>query len=260
MPTTTNGIFYEVHGDGPTTVVMLPGLGCSIEAWRGVVPLLAGYRLILMDLPGHAGSRGATADGSSLATITRPLLEACDELGLERYAVVGLSFGGAIGVRFALDRPDRVFATMALMPWPASGTHPGDPIMQTLYDTYGDIDAVTHIVELLSLDRSRTTDVLHTMSREVTEEFWRSWYGRGVYTSITTDLEGLTVPVCYMIGGKDAIAPQDKLIADVRDIPGGRLVYLSDVGHLAPYEAPELVAPEIHEFVGRYAGVSATAR
>ena len=259
MPTTRNGIHYEEHGTGASTLVLLPGLGCSIEAWRGVAPLLEGYRLILMDLPGHAGSQGAPADGSSLQTIARPLLDACDELGLERFAVAGLSFGGAVGVRLAVDRPRQVSAVMALMPWPASGTHRGDPIMQTLYDTYGDADALAHIVELLSLDRTKTTDVLHTMSNGVTEEFWRSWYSTGVYTSITAELSSLDVPVCYMIGGKDVIAPQDKLIADVQGIPGGRLVYLSDTGHLAPYEAPELVAQEIAEYIGRYAPVSANA-
>lgn len=253
MPITRNGIHYEEHGSGPTPVVLLPGLGCSIEAWRGLVPLLDGYRFLLMDLPGHAGSMSAEADGSSLATMARPLIEACDELGLERFAVVGLSFGGALAVRIAVDRPAQVLASMALMPWPASGTQPGDPIMATLYDTYGDSSAIAHIVELLSLDKSKTTDVLTTMSSGVTEAFWRSWYGTGVYTDMTDEIEKLTVPVCYMIGGRDAIAPQDKLIADVRGIPGGRLVYLSDIGHLAPYEAPELLAPEIDEFLRRHA-------
>lgn len=254
MPMTANGIHYEEHGSGPATVVLLPGLGCSIEAWRGVTPLINGYRFVVMDLPGHAGSIASAADGASLATIARPLLDAIDDLRLERFAIVGLSFGGAISVRIALDRPEQVIAAMALMPWPASGAEPGDPIMATLYDTYGDAAAVAHIVELLSVDPSRTTDVLRTMTSGVSESFWRSWYGTGVYTSILPELAGLTVPTCYMLAGKDAIAPQDRLIADVRSMPGGRLVYLSDIGHLAPYESPELVAREIVEFVGRYTG------
>jgi 3-oxoadipate enol-lactonase len=253
MPITTNGIHYEERGSGSTSVVLLPGLGCSIEAWSGVTPLLDGYRFVLLDLPGHAGSIDSEADGSSLATIAKPLIAALDELGIERFAVVGLSFGGALAVRIALDRPDQVLAAMALMPWPASGAQAGDPIMATLYDAFADEAAVTHIVELISLDPSRTTDVLHTMTSGVTEGFWRSWYGAGVYTSMLPELSGLTVPTSYMLGGRDAIAPQERLIADVAAMPGGRLVYLSDVGHLAPYESPELVAPEIAEFVGRYA-------
>lgn len=249
MATTSNGIHYEMHGHGPLTILMLPGLGCSIESWSAVVPFLDGYRFVLMDLPGHAGSRAADADGSSLTTMAAPVIEACRELGLDRFAVVGLSFGGALGVRIALDRPDLVSALMAFMPWNAGGADPGDPFMEQLYRSYGDDDSVRAAVDFISLDRTRTGDVARTMAG-VSEGFWKSWYGAGVYTSMSEELPGLRVPACYVIGGKDAVAPRDKLIADVQAMPGGRLVYLADVGHLAPYEHPRVVAQEIRDFLG----------
>lgn len=251
MGTTSNGMHYEVRGDGSRTVLMLPGLGCSIESWSAVVPYLDGYRFVLMDLPGHAGSRTAKADGSSLATMAAPIIEACDELGLERFSVVGLSFGGALGVRISLSRPDVVSAVMAFMPWNAGGADHGDPFMEQLYHSYGDGEAVRRAVDMISLDRARTDDVARTMSG-VSEGFWRGWYGAGVYTSMSEELPGLQVPACYVIGGRDVVAPRDKLIADVQAMPGGRLVYLADVGHLAPYEHPEVVAHEVREFLGRH--------
>lgn len=252
MPTTSNGIYYEERGGGPVTMLMLPGLGCSIECWSQVTPLLDGFRFVLMDLPGHAGSFGAEADGTNLATMAKPLIDACDELGLERFAVVGLSFGGALSVRIALDRPDQVLAVMAFMPWNADGTEAGDPFMEQLYNSFGDVNAVTQAINFISLDSSKTTDVVRTMSTAVTEQFWRGWYGGGVYTSMFEELPGIAVPVCYVIGGRDAVAPQEKLIDDVRAMPGGRLVFLAEAGHLAPYEHPELVAAEIREFVDRH--------
>lgn len=261
MPTTTNGMHYEVHGDGPVTLLMLPGLGCSIEAWTQVAPLLDGYRCVLMDLPGHAGSLGAEADGSSLLTISRPVVEACDEIGLGTFVIVGLSFGAAIGIRIALDLRDRVTGYLGFMPWPASGTEPDDPFMQQMHDSYGDAAAVDHAVSFISLDPSRTTDVVRTMKTAVTEGFWRSWYGSGVYTSIHDELSAITAPVSYVLGGRDVVAPQARLIDDVRAIPGGRAVVLADLGHLAPYEHPDAVAAEILEFVERHvlsAGVPST--
>lgn len=250
MGNTANGMHFEVRGDGPETVVMLPGLGCSVRAWSAVTPLLPAYRLVLMDLPGHAGSLATPADGSSLATMAAPVLEACDELGIDRFAVVGLSFGGALGLRMALSRPDRVSAVMAFMPWNAGGADPGNSFMEQMYHSYGDEGAARKVVDLISLDRARTEDVAQTMPH-VSEQFWKSWYGAGVYTSMSEDLPGLRVPACYVIGGKDVVAPRDKLMADVQAMPGGRLVYLAEAGHLAPYEHPELVALEIREFLGR---------
>lgn len=252
MPTTTNGIHFEERGAGPVTMVMLPGLGCSIDAWARVTPLVDGFRFVLMDLPGHAGSLHAEADGTSLAAISKPLVDACDELGLERFVLVGLSFGAAIGVRIALDRPDRVIAVAAFMPWNAGGADADDPFMPQVLASYGDVAALTHVVDLISLDRSRTTDTLHTMVTAVSEDFWRSWYGAGVYTSIAAELPQMRVPITYVLGGRDVVAPQVKLIEDVRAMPGGRLVLLSDVGHLAPYEHPELVAAEIRDVVARH--------
>ncbi|MGV9910494.1 alpha/beta fold hydrolase [Streptomyces tendae] len=255
MPKTNNGVHYEVRGSGPNSIVLLPGLGCSLQCWSETAPLLDGYRLILMDLPGHAGSFHAPADGSSLTRIAATVTDACDELGLERFALVGLSFGGALGVRIALDRPGQVFAVMALMPWNAGGTEAGDPVIERFHSSFRDVEAITEAVGAMSLDPSRTTDVVRTMTSGVTEQFWRSWLGSGggAYTSMFEELSGMAVPACYVIGGRDTIAPRDKLIADVRAMPGGRLVYLSDAGHLAPYESPELVAGEIREFIGRFA-------
>ncbi|WP_327673055.1 MULTISPECIES: alpha/beta hydrolase [unclassified Streptomyces] len=261
MPKTHNGIHYEERGDGPDSIVLLPGLGCSLDCWSEVAPLLDGYRLVLMDLPGHAGSRDAPADGSSLTRIAETVIDACDELGLERFALVGLSFGGALSVRIALDRPGQVFAVMALMPWNAGGTEAGDPVIEGFHGSFRDVEAITEAIGSISLDPSRTTDVVHTMTSAVTEQFWRSWLGPGggAYTSMYEELSGIAVPACYVIGGRDTIAPQDKLIADVRAMPGGRLVFLSDTGHLAPYESPEPVAREIHEFISRYANTPSRA-
>jgi len=63
MPKTSSGIYYKERGVGPGTLLMLPGLGCSIECWLQVTPLLYGFHFVLMDLPGHAGSVGADARG-----------------------------------------------------------------------------------------------------------------------------------------------------------------------------------------------------
>ncbi|MFF5588285.1 alpha/beta fold hydrolase [Streptomyces hygroscopicus] len=203
----------------------------------------------------HGGRRHRDGDGSPLLRIAETVTDACDQLGLERFALVGLSFGGALSVRIALDRPGQVFAAMALMPWNAGGTEAGDPVIEGFHNSFRDVEAITRAIGAISLEPGKTTDVVRTMTSAVTERFWRSWLGPGggAYTSMSEELSGIAVPVCYVIGGRDTIAPQDKLIADVRAMPGGRLVFLSEAGHLAPYESPELVAREIREFIGRYA-------
>ncbi|WP_425586092.1 alpha/beta fold hydrolase, partial [Thermocatellispora tengchongensis] len=86
---------YEERGDGQRAIVLLPGFGCSIDCWAGIEPLLDGYRAVLMDLPGHAGSAGAHADGD-LSRLAETVFDACREIGLTGFVAAGLSLGGAI--------------------------------------------------------------------------------------------------------------------------------------------------------------------
>lgn len=254
MPVTTNGIHYEVRGDGPRTIVLLPGFGCSIECWAGVVPLLDGCRAVLMDLPGHVGSAGARADGD-LRALAETVFEACREIGLSRFVVGGLSLGGAIGLRIGLDHPDEVQAVVGVMPWNAGGTSPGDPVIAAFHAAYGDVETITAGVAGISHDPAKTTDLIRSMPT-VTEKMWRGWLGGGVYTSMADELPGLRIPLLYLVGGKDIVVNLEKQISDVRQVPGGRLVLLADEGHLACYEAPEVVAREMRQFLDAHAVVA----
>ncbi|MBB5135650.1 pimeloyl-ACP methyl ester carboxylesterase [Thermocatellispora tengchongensis] len=200
-----------------------------------------------MDLPGLAGSAGAHADGD-LSRLAETVFDACREIGLTGFVAAGLSLGGAISMRIALDHPDEVQAVVGIMPWNAGGTSAGDPVIEGFYAAYGDIETITAGIAGISHDPTKTTDLLRTMPT-VTEKMWRGWLGGGVYTSMADELPRLRVPVFYLLGGQDFVVNQEKQIADVRQIPGGRLVLLADAGHLACYEEPELLAQEMRFFL-----------
>jgi pimeloyl-ACP methyl ester carboxylesterase len=59
----------------------------------------------------------------------------------------------------------------------------------------------------------------------------------------------MSVPACYILGGKDVVVDQAKQLDDVRRIPGGRAVLLSELGHLCVLEMPDVVANEISNFL-----------
>jgi 3-oxoadipate enol-lactonase len=124
-----------------------------------------------------------------------------------------------------------------------------DPVIQGFHDSFGDVNAITRGIRDISLDPSRTTDVVRTMSTAVSEQLWRSWFGAGAYTSMREKSSRDRGAGVLRHRRQGCHRAEDKLIADVRAMPGGRLVLLSDAGYLAPYECPELVADEIHAFV-----------
>ncbi|KAB2379471.1 alpha/beta fold hydrolase [Actinomadura montaniterrae] len=251
MPHTGSGIYWEEHGDGPRTLVMLPGFGATAELMTGIVRHLSGFRVLVFDLPGHGRSVRAPADGrlpALAATLHDAINDAINDAGVGAYDLAGCSLGGAIALRLALDHPDEVRALVGIVPWNAAGTTAEDEVMAGFDAVYGDAEALAQGVAAISVDPSKTSRLAGSMLT-VTERMWHGWLAGGALTSQADELPGLRVPTCYIVGGKDVVVDQAKQLDDIRRIPGGRAVLLSDLGHLCGLERPGIVADEITAFL-----------
>jgi 4,5:9,10-diseco-3-hydroxy-5,9,17-trioxoandrosta-1(10),2-diene-4-oate hydrolase len=95
------------EGAGPA-VVLIHGIGASLEYWRYTVPALADqHRVLAIDLPGCGFSeRGRTLP--TLAETADLMVGLLDALGLPRASYVGNSLGGLIALETALRHPGRV--------------------------------------------------------------------------------------------------------------------------------------------------------
>ena len=99
--------YYEVLGHGDP-LLLIPGLGLTCRTWEEVAPELAQhFSLILLDNRG-IGQSQAKRPPRSLADYSADVVELLDELQLDRVHVLGLSLGGIIAQRVAVDHPGRV--------------------------------------------------------------------------------------------------------------------------------------------------------
>ncbi|MEV1248024.1 alpha/beta hydrolase [Nonomuraea sp. NPDC049750] len=247
MPHTSSGIYWEEHGQGPLTLVMLPGFGASADLMTGIARHLSGFRVLIFDLPGHGQSVRAPADGR-LSTLAATLHDAINDVGVDAYCLVGYSLGSAIAVRIALDYPDGVRALVGVVPWNAAGTTAGDEVIAGFDAAYGNVEALTQGVAAISVDPSKTSSLTSSMLT-VTEQMWHGWLAGGALTSQADELSEIRIPTCYILGGKDVVVDQAKQLDDVRRIPGSRAVLLSELGHLCGLEMPDVVANEISSFL-----------
>jgi pimeloyl-ACP methyl ester carboxylesterase len=102
-------MYYEVHGDGGTPLLLLHGGLFDIEQQFGaLIPSLsAGRRVIATDFQGH----GRTNDidrplgTPALASDVIGLLE---HLGVDKVDVFGFSVGGAVALDLAINHPELV--------------------------------------------------------------------------------------------------------------------------------------------------------
>ncbi|MCY1140922.1 alpha/beta fold hydrolase [Actinoplanes sp. Pm04-4] len=103
-------IRYEASGpaDAPP-VVMLHGIGRSLEDWEPQRPLLdADHRVITLDMPGFGLSQRLPAR-TTLSSLADGVWATLDELGEARPVhLMGNSLGGAVAMRMTADQPARV--------------------------------------------------------------------------------------------------------------------------------------------------------
>jgi 4,5:9,10-diseco-3-hydroxy-5,9,17-trioxoandrosta-1(10),2-diene-4-oate hydrolase len=102
-------------GDGgpgdASTVVLLHGGGPGASAWsnfgRNMPVIAAGYRTVMMDLPGYGKTAARPLTGHFFTIAAQAVAGLLDHLGIDKVHLIGNSLGGGTALRFALDYPER---------------------------------------------------------------------------------------------------------------------------------------------------------
>ena len=128
---------YQEVGQGDP-VIILPGLGTSIDFWQLNVPSLAEhFHVLAMDLPGFGKSDKPDAS-YDLLWLSRQVLAFMDAKQIERAHFIGGSMGGHLGLLLALHHPDRV-GKLVIMGSSGMWPHPGglaDLALKTLWSEW----------------------------------------------------------------------------------------------------------------------------
>ncbi len=105
---------YLDIGEGPVIVLGHSYL-FDAEMWAPQIKALSGhYRLIVPEMWGHGDSGPMPAETASVADIAEHHLALLDQLGIDRFSLIGHSVGGMWAAELALKSPKRVIS-MALL-------------------------------------------------------------------------------------------------------------------------------------------------
>jgi 3-oxoadipate enol-lactonase len=101
-------IYYELSGaDDAPALVLIKGLTRSLLHWAPLVPELGAFRVVLLDNRG-VGRSGAVRLPFSVADMARDVTRVLDHAGIERAHIFGMSLGGMVAQRVAIEHPSRV--------------------------------------------------------------------------------------------------------------------------------------------------------
>ena len=268
IPVGPGSIHVERYGHGGAPIVLLHGFGTSSFVWRDVAPeiALANRTAFAIDLFGYGESDRPFDADFGIASQAELVDRALTALRLPKATVVGLDLGGAVALRLAASRPERVERLFLVNPIALDEIPAGDvTALQrntarfALRASRGILGAAPMLGEVL---RRSVADESH-MPDKLVARYLAPYVGaeglnhllllaRSIDDEDMEDAElgSLPQPAMIIWGEKDpwvdAGFPQK--LADT--LPGSRLVRLPGVGRLVPEEAPEELVSLLLEYIG----------
>ncbi|MFC6672092.1 alpha/beta fold hydrolase [Marinobacterium aestuariivivens] len=252
-------LHYHDAGQG-LPVIFIHGSGPGASGWSNFkqnYPLFAeaGYRAIVPDLPGYGLSSKPETE-YVLDLFVEALFGLVDELGLERYALVGNSLGGAIAIKMALDRPQQVSRLILMAP---GGLMEKEAYFQQMEGIQKmaaafmggelDHDGMRRLLGLQLFDPSLITDEIVNERVAVVQNQPRCVLSTMQVPNMAGRLDELQCPVLGFWGQNDKFCPVSGVQTMMEACSRIRFVQLSQCGHWVMVEHRDLFNRECIDFL-----------
>jgi pimeloyl-ACP methyl ester carboxylesterase len=252
-------------GSEGETVVMLAGWGCSAYAFRKNIAALGerGARVLAVELKGQGESDKPLGAGEyTVESLARHTMEVLDALEIQTATLVGLSLGGLIAARVALEAPERV-RRLALLDPVGFGRVRLVGLAQLFPAGIGAlVPRVAGRRWLFALalrgaygrrgrPSARDVDEYFAPARDpaFVQTLWALLHEVDWRLLTTDELRRLTMPLLVIFGREDRLVSPSEAERLVREAPRGRAMLLEGVGHASPEEAPDEVNAALVDFL-----------
>lgn len=101
-------LYYHEVGEGEPLFVLHGGPGADHSYLRSFETLASEAKLIFIDQRGHGRSDRLASEWITFDGLCRDIDDLADALGLERFGIIGQSFGGYVALEYALRCTDRL--------------------------------------------------------------------------------------------------------------------------------------------------------
>jgi pimeloyl-ACP methyl ester carboxylesterase len=246
-----------VIGDGPRKVIALHGWFGHARGWGPFVDHLdrQAFSYAFMDYRGYGARRGSGGP-YTIAQIAQDALALADQLGWQRFALIGHSMGGLAIQRVLADAPGRVQALVGVTPVPATGVPFDEQGWAFFSSAAKDAGARRGIIDLTSGNRLTGTWLYHMVAQSLAnsdEEAFAAYLEAWARTNILERVQGSQVPVLVVAGEHDPALGEATCRATwLQHYPHAELEVVTNAGHYPMDETPIRLATVIQAFLHRH--------
>jgi pimeloyl-ACP methyl ester carboxylesterase len=254
---------YVDVGEG-TPVVLGHSYLWDADMWAPQIAALSQrYRVIVPDLWGHGDSGALPPYTATMSEISNHHLQLLDSLGIDNFALVGLSVGGMWATELALSVSERVTALCLINTFVGAEPAETRALFFSLLDTVAALGAVPHAMvdklapmffgpdtfanrpEMVDAFRSQLTGVDRRALLETLVPLGRMIFGR---RNAMPDLGRIAAPALVLTGEHDRSRPP----AEGREMAAALncdFVELPGAGHISSLETPEVLNRQLTAFL-----------
>lgn len=236
-------IHYLESGQG-AAVVFLHGSGsgaCGYSNFKGNYPTIAaaGYRAIVPDLIGYGYSDKPDDVEYPLSFFVECVAQTLEQIGVDRYTLVGNSLGGAIAMGLALAHPERVSSLILMAPGGLNDLpdYMEMPGMAELFKVFGADEPVTEarmkdlFTNAFVVDPGCVEDQLVHERHQLMQMQNPQVIQTMQVPNLCADLHKIKCPTLALWGLDEQMMPESGIMRLARGIPDCRTVLVPRCGH-----------------------------
>jgi proline iminopeptidase len=267
-------LYVVERGQGYPLIVLHGGPGLDHTSFgRYLDPLAESYRLLLVDQRSQGRSDRCPAEGWTLQQMAADVVSLANALDLDRYAVMGHSYGALVALQNAVDHPGRAHKTIVssgfpsarYLSWVQQNLEMFEPaeLRQQVIDSWAretSVQTSQEVADLLNdqlpfhfanpldprIDAYREQTAAAVNSPEVLRHFASQEYG-GI--EVEERLGEVSQPVLVLAGRHDRACSVEASMAIASGIPNARLVIFENSAHMAFVEENEAYLDAIRQFL-----------
>lgn len=252
-------LHYLDIGSGPV-VLWLHGSGpgaSGFSNFKGNYPVFekAGYRNIVLDLPGFGRSDKPTDVNYDLAFFVSSLQGFLDKTGIDRCTLLGNSLGGAIALGAALAYPERVEKLVLMAPGGVEEreTYFQMPGILRMVEVFAQgpmgVEEMRQVMSLQLFDSSQLDENLLKERAAVAVTQPANLFSTMLVPNMTERLGEIRVPILGFWGSNDQFNPPAGALKILDNAPQARFIMLNRCGHWVQVEHQALFNRECIAFL-----------